>query len=372
MTTKIIVAAALSFSILAASCSSDSNETQVLAAEAPATTAPADVVEPTAPAPAQAPTTATEPTATTAAEATATIDTNSTAVPEATETPTEVAPTKGSLVAVGAWSGAAYMRSVTGETCPPNPVLTLTDGEFTSPLLQVPGNGVILAADFPNEQSVGYVVSDCDGQVQLHRFETGSSGEIIAQPDDQQGLSFSTDPQTAALIGWETYTSVRLGNQIIDLATGSVTPIAAGDPSVRTLGITLLADDAPYFRYVTDQSEGPDCTSAPLVVENRQTGERLPALIDAEALGPVSEFKSNGVGGLVAWTSTCGATTSLHSARVDPTTGALLDHTQRAQADSAIVFTLHVHGELKAWAATDLANGDIAPLVRVDLAPNLP
>lgn len=361
MKTRDLVAVALIFSVLLASCSAWSSETRTLAA---ATTPAADVVEPTITPSAETTIAAAEPTATGAVLGTE--------VPAATATPPgQVAPAPGSFAPVGAWSGAAYMRSVTGESCPRNPVLTVTDGEFSGPLVQVPVDGVVVAADFPNEQSVGYVVSDCDGKVQMHRFETGSSGEIVAKGGDQLGLSFATDRRTAAWIGWESDTSIRLGDRIVDLVSGSVTPLAEDDSSVRTYGVTVLSDTA-HFRYVTDQLDGPDCEGATLIVESRQTGERLPALSEADVQLPITEFKSNGVGGLVAWTSRCASTTSLHAARVDPATGALIEHTQWAQADSAIVFTLHVHGELEAWAASDLASGAITPLVRVDLAPDLP
>lgn len=64
---------------------------------------------------------------------------------------------------------------------------------------------------------------------------------------------------------------------------------------------------------------------------------------------------------------------SIHAARVDPSTGQLLDPTELgASSNGDYEFTLHVHGLLQAWRTSDLANVQIQPALAFDLAPDLP
>lgn len=307
---------------------------------------------------------ATAPTATATVQPLPTVD--PTAIEETDAVRPDDADRRLDLEPVATWGGTVLLRSSSVESCPATPELWIAhSGPNAYPYGPVAGlSGHVVDADFLQEQSVGYVVTECDDRLFLHVMALGFSGDILRLGN---GLGTAIGRSEADTIGWESYRSIRVGNRVLDLDSRSFTALSADDRSTRTLGMTAQAN----FRYVVDGTDS-GCDATPLIVENRQTGERLPALPPEQNL-PIVELKTNGVGGLAVWTTRCDQATRLHSASVDPTTGVLTEQQQHLAVDNdSIWFTLHVHGELKAWTSSQIATGDMTPTIRIDLAEDLP
>lgn len=305
-------------------------------------------------------------------------DSSATETSEPTAAPTEpdagaITPTPGTSTEspgpVGAWGGRLFVSEATTSSCGESPQLKVTDGSdwFAPQPLMVAGT--ILDADFPIEQAPGFVVTNCDGQLRVYRMTTGHSGEIVHLAADGESPFIETSGEAVAGIGWESHTSIRLGNQILDLETGSIDELAAGDQSVRTVGSAAVAVEGPLFRYLYDEHINQECTPVTLYVEDPATNGRMRAFTEQDP-SPVATFKTNGVGGHAAWTSVCGGKTSLYSATIEPATGQLHNEQSHVTAlEDPIEFSLNVHGELRAWSTSAIQSGEIEPLLNVTLAP---